>query len=632
MKYCKYAATGILGTMIVVLVGHCALAAGRSPARPRVIVTTDGEIDDRCSMIRFLLYTDQWDIKGIILSSSIYHWKGDATHRPHRWEGETWLPRYLSNYAAVYPNLRKNNPEYPTPEYLKKQIDVGNIKYAGDMEDETPGSKRIVRVLLEPDPSPVWLQAWGGANTIARALKTIEQRYPDRVSEVSKKVRLFLITQQDETWKNYIRVHWPKAQVIICEAFGAIAYRWREIMLPDQQKYFDGRWMRQHILKNHGPLCSAYEALPNGDFRSEGDSPSFMHVINVGLGSGLNPTYGGWGGRYVWAKDHWDSAEDDGDRYETILRWAAAFQNDWAARADWCVKPPAKCNHPPIVVCNGDRTKRVLEQTVAPGTTVTLDADGSTDPDHNRLTYRWWVYTDAGSYWRSVPLTGANTKHVKVTVPAEASGRTIHVILEVADDGAPPLTRYRRVILRVGGKPLPIPNTPRNARYLQTPITSLNGPDKPDSSSWSFYRGFNINGSPISIDGHQWQGDNAKDLACKDRQCVADNVVLRPPTDSARAQMIHSFRWNSRGHIRVSHVPNGTYAVYLYLWEDNDPEQFTIRVNGQIVQRRYRSGVRGEWHRAGPWITHITNGTIDIRTSGGAANVSGVEIWRRTDR
>lgn len=49
--------------------------------RPRVIVTTDGEIDDECSLVRFLLYANEWDIEGIITSSSQYHWHG------HKWAG-----------------------------------------------------------------------------------------------------------------------------------------------------------------------------------------------------------------------------------------------------------------------------------------------------------------------------------------------------------------------------------------------------------------------------------------------------------------------------------------------------------------------------------------------------------------
>ena len=79
--------------------------------RPRVIVTSDGEIDDECSLVRFLLYANEWDIEGIITSSSQYHWQG------HNWAGDDWARPYLEAYAKVRPNLIKHDPRYPTVEY-----------------------------------------------------------------------------------------------------------------------------------------------------------------------------------------------------------------------------------------------------------------------------------------------------------------------------------------------------------------------------------------------------------------------------------------------------------------------------------------------------------------------------------
>lgn len=94
---------------------------------PRVIVTSDGEIDDECSMVRFLLYANEWDIEGIITSSSQYHWQG------HKWAGDDWLQPYLDAYARVYPNLVKHDPAYPTPEYLRSRSALGNVKSEGEM-------------------------------------------------------------------------------------------------------------------------------------------------------------------------------------------------------------------------------------------------------------------------------------------------------------------------------------------------------------------------------------------------------------------------------------------------------------------------------------------------------------------
>ncbi|MBD0333105.1 MAG: DUF1593 domain-containing protein, partial [Chitinophagaceae bacterium] len=46
--------------------------------RPRIVVTADPELDDNNSLIRFLLYSSDLNIEGIIYASSQFHWKGDG--------------------------------------------------------------------------------------------------------------------------------------------------------------------------------------------------------------------------------------------------------------------------------------------------------------------------------------------------------------------------------------------------------------------------------------------------------------------------------------------------------------------------------------------------------------------------
>jgi len=603
-------------------------AAQEAGKKTRVIVTTDGEIDDRCSMIRFLLYANEWDIQGLIHSSSKHHWKGDGEHPRKRWQDVSWLDRQIDAYAIVYPSLKKHHPDYPSPGHLRDQVFVGNIAYEGDMAKSTPGSDRIAKVLLDEDPSPVWIQAWGGPNTIARALRTIEEEAPEKMAAVSHKTKLFLITEQDATYRDYISKKWPDVLAMVSHAYGAIAYRWDDIMEPELKRYFDGPWMKRNILTGHGPLCALYEARKDGSFRSEGDSPSFMNNLAQGLASEDHPSYGGWGGRFVWTGDAWRSAKEEGNRYASILRWAPAFQNDWAARADWCVKSPSEANHNPVAVCLGDRSKKALNVAADPEEKVPLSAVGSFDMDGDALSYQWWVYKEAGTYWEDVPISGADMEEATIKAPSASAGRTIHVILEVRDNGMPPLTAYKRVILTVNGNPLPTPaGVGSDELYLKTPITRLSGPPA-SMGKHVFYRGINLNGPAIEIDGNAWDGDDAEHFKCDEPALNCPKVRLRPSTDDARAKMIHAFRWSSHARMALLDVPLGTYAVYAYVWEDNNPETFNISLNGRVVEENYDSGAEGEWHRLGPWILTVPDGAIQIESDGGAANFSGIEVWR----
>ena len=138
------------------------------------------------------------------------------------------------------------------------------------------------------------------------------------------------------------------------------------------------------------------------------------------------------------------------DARATVWRWRPAFQADFAARMAWCVKPARGANHPPRAVLNGDKGLGVVKVTARPGEKVKLTGAGSSDPDGGRLSFRWFVYPEAGTYGHDVPLSDATAETTALTLPADAAGKTIHVVLEVTDGGEPALTRYRRVVLRVG--------------------------------------------------------------------------------------------------------------------------------------------------------------------------------------
>ena len=227
------------------------------------------------------------------------------------------------------------------------------------MDKDTPGSDRIAEVLLDAKPGPVYLQAWGGTNTIARALWKIQHEHPEQMAAVSRKAIIYIIYDQDETFRDYIQPNWPDLPVLLgAHQFYVIAYDWEQRIPEELHKFYARAWMEKHILNDHGPLCGRYEASARG-FQSQGDSPSFMHQIDVGLRSLEHPSYGGWGGRFIpeaKSKRVWRDARDGGDVGKPIWRFSAAFQNDWAARADWCVKQRGDANHPPHPQAAGTRS------------------------------------------------------------------------------------------------------------------------------------------------------------------------------------------------------------------------------------------------------------------------------------
>ncbi len=469
----KTPTTARLVLIAVLLIGPGHLMA-ETNYKPRVIVTSDGEVDDECSLVRFLLYANEWDIEGIVTSSSQYHWHG------HRWAGDDWAKQYLDAYAKVHPNLLKHDSEYPTPDYLRDRTFLGNVETEGEMDSITPGSEHIVSVLLDKsDDRPVWLQAWGGTNTIARALKTIEEEHPEEMEYVANKIRFYFIWEQDSTYQTFIRPHWGKYNImtIISDQFIAIFYHWKKYLPAEQQEYLMGSWMKQNILQNHGPLCELYKAHENGDFRSEGDSPAFMHTIETGLRNLESPDWGGWGGRYTRVRENtWlDPVLDPTYQYpegrwygnsawgrerlkeeipndkelteylKPIWRWTEAFQNDFASRADWCIKSFDEANHAPVVVLTNPKDMKVR-----PGATVKLSAKGTSDPDGDELEYHWWQYREAGSYRGIIEINDEGKQKVSFRVPRDAgSGNSIHIICEVTDSGTPQLTRYQRVVVKI---------------------------------------------------------------------------------------------------------------------------------------------------------------------------------------
>jgi hypothetical protein len=424
-----------------------------APQKPRVIATTDGEVDDRSTMIRFLLYSCDFDVAGIVQVNSKYQKNGHSDKK--------WIEAELDAYEQVLPNLRKHNPDYPDASKLRSVMRVGNENAKDlwvappDMETKnTAGAQLIIDTLLDNDPRPVHVLSWGGANTTASALWKLKTEYPkEKFDYAVSRIRIYCIWYQDGGG-GWIQTNIPGAYI-------NEAYRWNKVWdyqsitnaprnrpsanPPEIQSYMNYQWLSENVTNNHGPLGALYPQT----YVSEGDTPSFLNLINNGLDAHLDYTLGGWGGRSA----HDDPAfpnhltdknlTDDGNANKMFWRWIPAAQNDFAARLDWCVKDFKDANHPPVA-----RVKGSLQRDVKAGDTVRLEAT-ATDPDGNQLTYKWWQYADADSATNTVTIANSDSLGKASFVVPNEPGKQIQIILEVTDNGTPSLVGYQRVICNI---------------------------------------------------------------------------------------------------------------------------------------------------------------------------------------
>ncbi|MCY7286997.1 MAG: DUF1593 domain-containing protein, partial [Cryobacterium sp.] len=462
--------------------------AADAPSRPRVVVLTDlaNEPDDEESLVRFLVYANEFDVEGLIATTST-HLKNEPR--------EDLLRRAIDAYAKVVDNLGKHAPGYPTAKQLHAVCRTGQPGYGMGAVGEgksSPGSKLIIEVVDKADERPVWVAVWGGANTLAQALHDVRAtRDAAAVAKFVNKLRVYTISDQDDSG-HWIRPTFPHL-FYICTPGNVVAANYWEstwsgisgdrhykIGVMHRFEMVDNPWLKKHI-RSKGPLGALYPPLA---YIMEGDTPSFLGLINNGLGWHVRPDYGGWSGRYKESQPYgekrplWTSGRDardtvtsdDNGRTETsihatIWRWREHFQNDFRARMDWSVTSDyQKANHNPVAVLNGDKTKDVIELKAKVGEAVTLSAKGTSDPDGHATEIRWWIYQEAGTlldrsrdFPTDVKLSaekGATTRLVvpalpKLGNPSSPWAATVHVILEVRDSGTPNLWAYRRAVVTI---------------------------------------------------------------------------------------------------------------------------------------------------------------------------------------
>ena len=506
----RYRYARILGTVFIAAILLCLCwTSSLSQAKPRIVITADPELDDANSLIRFLLYSTDYNIEGLVYASSQFHWTGDGTGKKvsvpgreytrfglnlcpcesYRWaKDERFIDDIVELYKEVYPNLKVHNPDYPDPAVLKSKIRFGNVEFDGDFSKDTPGSDLIRSLMLDDNPEPLYITAWGGQSTIARALRSIQDQYegtpewPDIRAKVLDKVVILPSGDQDDTYAKYIKPNWPKIDYRQMGRGPNYSYGAQLRTTPENAVYTTPSWMSENVT-SRGPFGAYYRVwgdgrqmvkgdifdyfgltsytdeelkkmgyivwLPvqeKGSWLGEGDNPTFMNMLDNGLRAYDDGAYGGWGGEQIipgMGMSFPDPSQFEGEPPFPNF-WPAA-QRDFAARMKWSVTSRfEEANHEPEV-----RVEGPLNVTAGAGQKVRLTGVVS-DRDGDTVSVKWWQFK-AGSYPGDVTIADPASLSTEVVVPPDARpGQTIHCILEATDNGSPPLTRYQRVIVTVG--------------------------------------------------------------------------------------------------------------------------------------------------------------------------------------
>ncbi len=443
-----------LTTAILWIVLFClsALVCVGQEARLRIIIETDagGDPDDEQSLVRFLVYANEFDIEGIIANRPVAR---DRENKNAIRDGLGIVRALVNAYGQCHTNLAQHDPRFPKPEYLLARTVAG-------YNDTDDGVQLILRAVDDADARPVWFCNWGTDNGSAesclkRALdRVLRERGQDGYARFKNRLRL----SSADRFGGHTLSQLPSFSFWVDTLRPTLGQkRWyhRFSALTARAGGFD---LERDVRTGHGLLGALYPAN-TGLPQKEGDTMMFLFLVPTGMNDPNEPAWGSWAGRYgpneecpgkpyFWANQT-DAWRGTTNRDNTLARWAADLQNDFRARLDWCVKPRAGANHRPIVVLNGDSTRNIRRITVKPGQLVNLSAAGSTDPDGNALAGEWFVYPEAGTYRGEISLRATDGLTTSFVAPEVKQAETIHVILRIFDDGQPPLCSYRRIVVTV---------------------------------------------------------------------------------------------------------------------------------------------------------------------------------------
>ena len=488
----------LVSFICLLTVSMTGLAKGENGLKPRLVVCTDiapadVEPDDMESMVRLMAYADCFEVEALITSVG---WNCD----PYPKEWAEYLFRVIEAYRKDVPNLMKRSDQqgflpieqengqqllgyWPSADYLKSRAVMGSerggIKVIGEGND-SPGSELLIRLADEDDPRPIYVAAWGGANTLAQAIWRVKQtRSAEELKRFVRKFRIYTITDQDMQYNMRMDRAYSSHMWLRREFKDDLQFIWDEGTWQEQCELGKRHWLQhKENIQGKGALGKEY---PTYKWGVEGDTPSFLYVMPNGLNDPEDPHQAGWAGYHERGLCA-DSLTTAWTSWQEPLRsisvgYKQRFYpdelNDFMARMQWAAEGRGNLNpyivlsqqvefvHPltlegaSIAVSNDTITITIPpdvgkddgEHLSSDAFSICMDASKSFDPDGDGLVFHWWQQPEIGT--SKAIITQADQPKTNIQIPADADKGELHLICEVHDNGPFHLPAYRRIIISI---------------------------------------------------------------------------------------------------------------------------------------------------------------------------------------
>jgi hypothetical protein len=322
-----------------------------SADRPRLAVLTDigGDPDDQQSLVRLMVYANEFEIEALVASAS-----GTRGELKKSIVQPQLIREIIQAYQKVLPNLQRHAEGWPAAEDLLQRVKSGNPfrerAYIGEGNDTEASKWLIERIDAGTPERPLNISIWGGQTDLAQALWQVKQdRGADGLATFVKRFRVYDIGDQDGI-ADWLRGEFPGMHYILAGPPPGRDKRdavYRGMYLTGDESLTSRAWIDENV-RSKGPLGALYPIKtwtapnPHGCMK-EGDTPSWFFFLRLGGNDPADPTKAGWGGQFKREAAGWyrDLPIKEGfDPRTTVSRWRPDFQRDFAKRMAWCVAAP----------------------------------------------------------------------------------------------------------------------------------------------------------------------------------------------------------------------------------------------------------------------------------------------------